>query len=46
MPQSLESNRPATVWLLASLPLIPLLLVFWAYRLPAGSAPAVIALAG
>ena len=38
--------RPAALWLLASLPFIPLLLVFWGYSLPRSAEGAVMPLAG
>lgn len=41
-----RSARPAALWLLASLPVLPLVLVFWAYALPGSANDAVMPLAG
>ncbi|MDP1825495.1 MAG: ATP-binding protein [Archangium sp.] len=41
-----NTPRPLALWLLASLPFIPLVLVFWAYSLPRGADDAVMPLAG
>ncbi|HEY0881813.1 MAG TPA: hypothetical protein VGD87_09790, partial [Archangium sp.] len=43
---SSSSKRPAALWLLACLPFLPLLLVFWAYSLPKTADGAVITLVG
>ena len=45
-PVGPRANRPATVWLLASLPVLPLLLVFSAYALPHAATGAVMPLVG
>lgn len=44
--EALRPNRPAAVWLLALLPVLPLLLVFSAYELPATATGTVMPLAG
>lgn len=46
MTETARPKRPATVWLLALLPVLPLLAVFSAYELPASANGAVMPLAG